>query len=326
MLKVSQCAGYYDIYLSTIIAIHLKTNLRPMAKFYFFSPEKLKYIEIKYFKFKTLATAMLISFLIAAIFLTVFFIHTSNRGIDYLSYKNRILQQKINNLKMDFLELEKGLSEISAQTGYLRVSVDLPSTRFDIENLGTGGKQDKAIGVNPIIAQAERLAAFMNFEKTNIFQIENKLKKRDSLFAHIPAVKPMDVGYGDSFGMRVHPILKVRRMHEGIDFKSDIGGRICAPGDGVVEFVGLKGGYGLTLEINHGFGYKTLYGHLYRAKVKIGQEVKRGELVALSGNSGLLSTGPHLHYEVKKNGVAMNPLNYFFDNIDMADLNEPGLK
>jgi murein DD-endopeptidase MepM/ murein hydrolase activator NlpD len=118
--------------------------------------------------------------------------------------------------------------------------------------------------------------------------------------------------------MRLHPILNIYRMHEGIDIINEVGTSVYASADGTVDFTGRRGGYGLAVEINHGYSLKTLYGHLSKIVVREGQQVKRGELIARSGNTGL-SNGPHLHYEVRINGVAQNPTEYFFDDIHPRD-------
>jgi murein DD-endopeptidase MepM/ murein hydrolase activator NlpD len=116
--------------------------------------------------------------------------------------------------------------------------------------------------------------------------------------------------------MRLHPILKVRRMHEGIDIVTDTGTPVHASGNGTVAFVGRNKGYGLEVEIDHGFGYRTIYAHLSSSKVKLGQKVNRGDIIAKTGNTGL-SSGPHLHYEVHHNGVKQDPLDYFFDDLSI---------
>jgi murein DD-endopeptidase MepM/ murein hydrolase activator NlpD len=108
-------------------------------------------------------------------------------------------------------------------------------------------------------------------------------------------------------------------MHHGLDFLSNIGDSVYSPGDGIVTFIGNKGGYGKVVRINHGFGYETLYAHLSKFKVKKGQKINRGELIALSGNSGSLSTGPHLHYEVRHKGVSLNPRNFLFEDVRLFD-------
>ncbi|GBD91038.1 murein DD-endopeptidase MepM [bacterium BMS3Abin04] len=126
--------------------------------------------------------------------------------------------------------------------------------------------------------------------------------------------------FGDRFGMRMHPILHIRRMHNGLDIIANIGTKVYAPGAGKVSFVGRKNGYGKVVEIDHGFGYVTLYAHLSKQFVKRGQRVKRGDLIALSGNSGRLTTGPHLHYEVRHDGIPLNPRNFMYDDIKLFDI------
>ncbi|MCW8849396.1 MAG: M23 family metallopeptidase, partial [Melioribacteraceae bacterium] len=104
-------------------------------------------------------------------------------------------------------------------------------------------------------------------------------------------------------------------MHTGIDILVNNGENIYAPGDGIVVKANNRSGYGKTIEIDHGHGYTTLYAHLSKLKVKQGQSVKRGDLLGLSGETGSLATGPHLHYEVKHNGVHLNPKNFIFSDI-----------
>jgi murein DD-endopeptidase MepM/ murein hydrolase activator NlpD len=119
----------------------------------------------------------------------------------------------------------------------------------------------------------------------------------------------------------MHPILKVKRRHPGIDFVADIGTPVYAPGKGRVIYVGRRGGYGLEIEIDHGFGYRTRYAHLSKSFVKRGKRVSRGDLIAKTGNSGL-STGPHLHYEVSHSGKKLNPSQFFFDDFGFVELTQ----
>jgi len=113
----------------------------------------------------------------------------------------------------------------------------------------------------------------------------------------------------------MHPILHKKRMHAGIDILANWRTPVHVTGNGKVQFVGYRGGYGLCVQVDHGFGYTTLYAHLSKALVRKGQTLKRGELIAKTGNSGL-STGPHLHYEIRHNGKALNPSRFFFDDIN----------
>jgi murein DD-endopeptidase MepM/ murein hydrolase activator NlpD len=120
------------------------------------------------------------------------------------------------------------------------------------------------------------------------------------------------------FGMRLHPILHVYRMHSGVDIINDPGVDVYASGNGVVHFAGRsQGGLGVLVQLQHGYGYTSLYAHLSQVLVRSGQTVKRGELIGKCGRTGLAS-GPHLHYEVRRNGVSQNPVDYFFDDIDAA--------
>lgn len=147
-------------------------------------------------------------------------------------------------------------------------------------------------------------------------------KKREEMLAHIPAIQPVrnsELKRGISgFGIRVDPIYRTRMMHTGLDFTADKGTEVYATGDGYIEEIEDKRwGYGKSIIINHGFGYKTRYAHLSAFKVKVGQKVKRGELIGLIGSTGK-STGPHLHYEVVKDGEKVNPIGYFHSDLTPA--------
>jgi len=160
--------------------------------------------------------------------------------------------------------------------------------------------------------------------------IEIAAKKKEEMLASIPSIKPVRadklarrVKLLSGFGNRFHPIHKVWKKHQGIDFTAPKGTPIQATGDGVVERVEKKStGYGHNIIINHGFGYKTLYGHMSRFDVKRGDKVKKGQQIGLVGNTGS-STAPHCHYEVHYNGIKVNPINYVMDGLspkEYADL------
>lgn len=144
-------------------------------------------------------------------------------------------------------------------------------------------------------------------------------KGKEKMLACIPAIQPVrntDLKrMASGYGYRIDPIYKTRRMHSGMDFTADQGTEVYATGDGVVELVERKRwGYGKQIVIDHGFGYKTRYAHLNDFKVRRGQKVKRGDLIGLVGSTGK-STGPHLHYEVIKNGRAVNPIGYYHSDL-----------
>ncbi|MBN2765636.1 MAG: peptidoglycan DD-metalloendopeptidase family protein [Paludibacteraceae bacterium] len=140
-------------------------------------------------------------------------------------------------------------------------------------------------------------------------------KNKETMLEHIPAIQPVlnkDLKrMASGYGWRIDPVYRTRRFHAGMDFTAPTGTDIYATGNGTVQSAGWKQGYGNTVEINHGFGYLTLYAHMHKINVKPGQKVKRGEVIGLVGNTGK-STGPHLHYEVHFKGQVMNPANYYF--------------
>ena len=150
-------------------------------------------------------------------------------------------------------------------------------------------------------------------------EIEKLALQRVDFLKCVPAIQPISNKdlrrTASGWGWRIHPIYKIRKFHYGLDFSAKEGTPIFATGDGEVEFL-QKGdkGYGNVIIINHGYGYKTLYGHTSKFNVKIHQKVKRGDIIGLVGNTGT-STGTHLHYEVFKNGQRINPINFFFNDL-----------
>ena len=147
--------------------------------------------------------------------------------------------------------------------------------------------------------------------------------KKEMLLAAIPAIQPVSnkelIRLASGFGVRIHPIYRVRKMHTGIDFSANIGTPIYATADGVVEEVQINfSGYGKLVEIDHGFGYRTRYAHMHGFSVRKGQKVRRGDLIGYVGNTGL-STAPHLHYEVLINGKQVDPIHYFFNDLSPAE-------
>ncbi len=144
-------------------------------------------------------------------------------------------------------------------------------------------------------------------------------KNKEKMLTSIPSIQPLrnkDLKrMASGYGWRVDPIYKTRRMHTGMDFVAKVGTEIYVTGDGVVEDIEVnRWGYGKSIVVNHGFGFKTRYAHLSSFKVKKGQRVKRGELIGFVGSSGK-SVGPHLHYEVVQNGTKVNPINFYHSDL-----------
>ena len=152
--------------------------------------------------------------------------------------------------------------------------------------------------------QAKSYDELLELAKTQEVRMEN-----------LPAIQPVlnkDLKRTASgYGMRIDPVYHVRRFHAGMDFSAPVGTDVFATGNAKVVFTGWKQGYGNTVELDHGFGYTTLYAHLYKVLVHNGQNVKRGDVIALVGNTGK-STGPHLHYEVRYQDKPVDPRNFYF--------------
>jgi len=164
-----------------------------------------------------------------------------------------------------------------------------------------------------------RLQRALVSQSKSFEEVYELAKSKDTMLKCIPAIQPVSnkdlKRLASGFGMRIHPIYKIAKMHTGLDFTADIGTEIYATGDGVVESIESKySGYGQHVIINHGFGYESLYAHMSRVAVRPGQKVRRGQIIGYVGNTGT-STGPHLHYEVMKNGEKVDPSFYFYSDI-----------
>lgn len=149
-------------------------------------------------------------------------------------------------------------------------------------------------------------------QEQSLRELQEYFDDQRSLLASTPSIWPTRGWVTSDFGTRLDPYSADRQMHEGLDVATPHGQPVQAPSDGVVVFSGVEGGYGKVLVIDHGYGVKTRYGHLSEVFVKLGDRVKRGDKVAAVGNTGK-STGPHLHYEVRVNGIPENPRKFILE-------------
>ncbi|MEO0141993.1 MAG: M23 family metallopeptidase [candidate division WOR-3 bacterium] len=156
--------------------------------------------------------------------------------------------------------------------------------------------------LNLISIRAERV-------KKDFETVLQSLKEKENLRYRIPSIAPVQGWFLAGFGYRVDPFTQSVKMHEGIDIGAPIGTPVVAPADGMVISVENRFGFGLTITIDHGYGYSTLYAHLQKANVESGEMVKRGDIIGFVGDSGK-STGPHLHYEIRISGIPVDPIDY----------------
>ncbi len=178
---------------------------------------------------------------------------------------------------------------------------------------------DDALGKD-IAAQLNNMNARIAYQFNSYTDIEKLIRNQDEKLASIPAIQPVSNKDLDriasGFGMRIDPVYGTPKLHKGLDFTASQGTPIYATGDGTVTEAGFnEGGYGNHVVINHGYGYETLYGHMVRIKTRAGAKVKRGEVIGYVGSTGK-STGPHCHYEVHVNGNPVDPVYFFYNDLN----------
>ena len=249
-----------------------------------------------------------------------------------LHKENERLLTQYELLYKDLTTVEKVLDEIEQRDNNLyRVvfeSDPIPST---IRKAGFGGvnrysQLESLDNSELVIRTAEKLDILSKqayIQAKSYDEVLNMALNKEKLVSSMPAIMPISnkslKSTASGWGYRYHPIYKIKQFHYGMDFTAQIGTKVYATGDGVVKDVqSIGGGYGRWIMIDHGFDYETLYAHLSGFTVKIGEQVKRGSVIGYVGNSGT-STGPHLHYEVHKNGEPVNPQYYYFKDLNAQE-------
>ncbi len=174
------------------------------------------------------------------------------------------------------------------------------------------GDSKGALEDGDLLKQLDDLGKKVKAQEGEARALQSYFEDQQALLASAPSIWPVRGWVTSDFSVRLDPYTGERVMHEGIDVAGAVGTPVRAPADGTVVFSGQEGGYGHVLVLDHGYGLKTRYGHLSRTDVKVGEKVKRGQFIAAMGNSGR-STGPHLHYEVRVNGVADNPRKFILE-------------
>lgn len=237
------------------------------------------------------------------------------------------IKQQYELLNSQFNQTKKVLADLEQRDNNIyREYFQLEKISDDVRKAGFGGTDRYAqfsdLTYADLVIQTTKNLDILNkqllVQSKSLDEINAVAKKKEKLFNHIPAIQPVAnkelKRLASGYGMRLHPILKIGRMHWGMDFKADTGTPIYATADAVVDRADRMGGYGNVVVLNHGNGYETLYAHMSKHNVTAGQQVKRGDVIGYVGNTGL-SSGPHLHYEVHKNKEKVNPIDYYFNDI-----------
>ena len=278
---------------------------------------------------KVLFHFFLLFSLSSLILLTWAFIEYCNIKSDFpgrmkLIQKNAQQASQLAALTDKIDQINTKVVELKEFDNKLRVMVDLEPGDDSTQFLGMGGPDSTLIDSNNVIEGAhKRLTRLMhqsldNLEDEIAVQTQEKtqlyefLEGQKSMLACTPSIWPAQGWATSGFGNRISPFTNRKEFHEGLDISARTGTEVISPADGVVSETGKTYGFGNLLIISHGYGIKTIYGHLSKALVKKGQSVKRGDKIALVGNTGR-TTGPHLHYEIQLNGVPVNPQNYILN-------------
>lgn len=309
-----------------------------MAKVkYYYDSENLAYRKIITKTRKKIGVVLL--FLVAsALFGLLSFIILLNTPY-FETPKNKKQAREIENLKLRYAILNKKMDEVEDVIEFIEerdnnlYRVYFNASPIPEEERKSGFKEvdrykdlegyDNSQLVTNTTKRIDVLRKELAIQSKSLDDILKMAKAKDKLLAAIPAIQPVRnenlKSMVSGFGYRTDPFTKARKMHEGMDFTAKTGTPIYATGDGVVARAdNTASGFGNHIVIRHGFGYETLYAHLSRYKCRAGQRIQRGDVIGYVGSTGR-SEGPHLHYEVHKNGKVVNPLNFYYGNISAVE-------
>jgi murein DD-endopeptidase MepM/ murein hydrolase activator NlpD len=302
---------------------------------YKFNTETLLFEKVKY-TFRQRFIRFLPFFSVTIIFsLAILFF-----GYDFFESPkiNRLNQEQAQTvfqlrvMKSELSKYEEILSDIEYNDDYIyRTYFEVDPIQTSLRDAGSGGNVNEDVFsrskfsnlISSLNIRLDHLAKKLVVQSRSYDEVVEMARNKEKRLAARPAIQPISIkdlsNFGSSFGFRLHPILHVVRMHAGIDLTCPRGTSIFATADGVVEEAGYtSGGYGNKIIVDHGYGYSTLYGHCEKVLVKRGDNVKRGDVIGIVGSTGL-STCPHLHYEVHVNGNAVNPINYYANDLSAEE-------
>lgn len=298
---------------------------------YYYDSETLSYQKIKPKK-KTKIINLILMILGAFLFMLIGFVILTPI---FQSPKERELKRELEFVKLNeelhnkrIKQLEKIVKEIQDRDNNIyRLYFEANPIPEEQRKAGFGGVNrykslegfDNSEMIIDVTRNMDILAKQLYIQSKSLDEIVKLAENKESLLAAIPAIQPVKkedlTRMASGYGWRTDPFTKARKKHFGMDFTAPKGTPVYASGDGKIIRADQKSsGYGKHIRIDHGFGYKSLYAHLSGYNVKVGQQVKRGDLIGFVGNTGR-SKAPHLHYEVIKNGVKINPINFYYGNL-----------
>ena len=298
---------------------------------YIYNPNTLNYERI------TLTTKdrlkRLLSFVITGMVFASIILFVAYTFFD--SPKEIALKRENEQLKLQYAVINKDVSQIKdvlsniihRDNNIYRVIFEAEPISQDVREAGVGGV-NRYIGLegykfSELVINTRKtidnISQKLYIQSKSFDEIVELAKQKEELLQSIPAIQPITnedlTRVASGFGYRIHPIHKIRKMHTGMDFTAPRGTPIYATGDGkIIQADAKNRGYGNHVRIDHGYGYVTLYAHMSKFNCRVGQKVKRGDVIGYVGNTGK-SVGPHCHYEVRKNGNPINPVNFYFNDL-----------
>jgi len=268
-----------------------------------------------------LAAAVLLVF--ASFFLAsnYFSGQVSEAELDRLRAENNDLAGKYEELRWSLAQVRGRYDDLVQKEVALRSVFGLPEISTDERQLGIGGPEPMALArlsetqrlAYSTESEVDRLLLLSEFEIEKFAEAESALTDLKDRLDHTPSIWPADGWMSRGYGMKHDPFTGYKQFHRGIDLANNRGTPIVASADGKIREVGTFGRLGKMVIVDHGYGFVTRYGHLSQIDVKRGQSVKRGDIIGLMGSTGY-STGPHLHYEVWRNGKVMNPADFILND------------
>jgi murein DD-endopeptidase MepM/ murein hydrolase activator NlpD len=244
-----------------------------------------------------------------------------------LKRQNQQLLSQYNLMNKDLEKITKVLEDIQYRDDNIyRVIFEAEPIPSTVRKAGFGGsnrysKLESMDNSELIINTSKKLDIISKqvyIQSKSYDDVVKMALGKEKMLASMPSIMPVSnkdlKQTASGWGMRIHPIYRIPRFHYGMDFTANTGTDVFVTGNGIVKEVGRESGYGNIVVIDHGYGYETLYGHLKKANVTVGQKVNRGDVIGFVGSTGA-STAPHLHYEVSKNGTKVNPQNYYFQDL-----------
>jgi murein DD-endopeptidase MepM/ murein hydrolase activator NlpD len=302
-----------------------------MAK-YKFNPESLSFDRIRlgiwgwfWRLFKYFFAGLLVTIIYVIVF-SKFFLSPREK---LLTRENEQMKLQYEIMQEKMKSIDEVLTDLAQRDDNLyRAILEAEPIPRSIRKAGIGGINrysdlDGYENSDLVVNTAKKLDGIMKkvyVQSKSYDKVIDLARNKEQMLACMPAIQPLTntdlTRTSSGWGYRIHPIYKIKVFHYGLDFAAPVGTEVYSTGNGVVERVERSmRGYGNNVIVDHGFGYKTLYAHMNDFNVRLGQKVKRGDIIGFVGNTGF-STGPHLHYEVIKNNEKVNPINYFYNDLN----------